>query len=82
MAKNGKPFLRKYMTLSLQGDYTRTGERNLAGLVKDGMNSANRYVTQIDYFLLIMMYLNQWLLNPSDSHESNFIWKPSNRKIY
>lgn len=27
-----------------QGDYTRTGERNLAGLVKDGVNSANRYV--------------------------------------
>lgn len=27
-----------------KGDYTRTGERNLAGLVKDGMNSANRYV--------------------------------------
>lgn len=31
---------------NLQGDYTRTGERNLAGLVKDGMNSANRYVYQ------------------------------------
>lgn len=28
--------------ISFQGDYTRTGERNLAGLVKDGMNSANR----------------------------------------
>lgn len=29
-----------------QGDYTRTGERNLAGLLKDGVNSANRYVIQ------------------------------------
>jgi phosphatidylinositol 4-phosphatase len=27
----------------VQGDYTRTGERNLSGLVKDGVNSASRY---------------------------------------
>ena len=25
-----------------QGDYTRTGERKFSGLMKDGMNSANR----------------------------------------
>ncbi len=27
-----------------QGDYTRTGERKFTGLMKDGMNSANRFV--------------------------------------
>lgn len=27
----------------LQGDFTRTGERKLAGVMKDGVNSANRY---------------------------------------
>ena len=30
-------------TNALKGDFTRTGERNLSGLMKDGMNSANRY---------------------------------------
>jgi len=30
-------------TNALKGDYTRTGERNLSGLVKDGVNSASRY---------------------------------------
>ena len=29
-------------TNALKGDFTRTGERNLSGLMKDGMNSANR----------------------------------------
>ncbi|MPC27997.1 Phosphatidylinositide phosphatase SAC2 [Portunus trituberculatus] len=27
----------------VQGDFTRTGERRFAGMMKDGMNSANRY---------------------------------------
>ena len=27
-----------------QGDFTRTGERKFTGLMKDGMNSANRLV--------------------------------------
>ena len=26
-----------------QGDFTRTGERRFAGMMKDGMNSASRY---------------------------------------
>ena len=30
-------------TSALKGDYTRTGERNLAGIMKDGVTSANRY---------------------------------------
>ena len=29
--------------LTFQGDFTRTGERKISGLMKDGMNSANRY---------------------------------------
>ena len=28
--------------LFLQGDFTRTGERKIAGVMKDGYNSANR----------------------------------------
>lgn len=28
--------------VELQGDYTRTGERKFTGMMKDGMNSANR----------------------------------------
>jgi hypothetical protein len=30
-------------TSALKGDFTRTGERNFAGLMKDGVKSANRY---------------------------------------
>lgn len=42
-ANNGDVISRQYAgTNALKGDYTRTGERKLAGLVKDGMNSANR----------------------------------------
>lgn len=44
-ANNGDIISKQYAgTNALKGDYTRTGERNFAGLVKDGMNSANRYV--------------------------------------
>ncbi|XP_055603029.1 phosphatidylinositide phosphatase SAC2 isoform X2 [Uranotaenia lowii] len=43
-ANNGDVISRQYAgTNALKGDYTRTGERKLTGLVKDGMNSANRY---------------------------------------
>jgi hypothetical protein len=41
-----KIFLRNLVeplhVLNLQGDYTRTGERRFAGMMKDGVNSANR----------------------------------------
>lgn len=30
---------------ALQGDFTRTGSRRLAGMMKDGYNSANRWGT-------------------------------------
>lgn len=42
-ANNGDTISRQYAgTNALKGDYTRTGERKISGLVKDGMNSANR----------------------------------------
>ncbi|XP_043912010.1 phosphatidylinositide phosphatase SAC2 [Protopterus annectens] len=43
-ANNGDAISRQYAgTAALKGDFTRTGERKLAGLMKDGVNSANRY---------------------------------------
>jgi phosphatidylinositol 4-phosphatase len=42
-ANNGDVISRQYAgTNALKGDYTRTGERKISGMVKDGMNSANR----------------------------------------
>ncbi|CAH1404834.1 unnamed protein product [Nezara viridula] len=43
-ANNGDVISKQYAgTNALKGDYTRTGERKFTGLMKDGMNSANRY---------------------------------------
>lgn len=43
-ANNGDVLSRQYAgTNALKGDFTRTGERRFAGMMKDGMNSANRY---------------------------------------
>ncbi|KAK7011731.1 phosphatidylinositide phosphatase SAC2, partial [Biomphalaria glabrata] len=43
-ANNGDVISRQYAgTAALKGDYTRTGERKLTGLMKDGVNSASRY---------------------------------------
>ncbi|XP_053292375.1 phosphatidylinositide phosphatase SAC2 isoform X1 [Pleuronectes platessa] len=43
-ANNGDTISRQYAgTAALKGDFTRTGERKLAGVMKDGVNSANRY---------------------------------------
>uniref|UniRef100_A0A673SYT2 Inositol polyphosphate-5-phosphatase F n=1 Tax=Suricata suricatta TaxID=37032 RepID=A0A673SYT2_SURSU len=43
-ANNGDSVSRQYAgTAALKGDFTRTGERKLAGVMKDGVNSANRY---------------------------------------
>ncbi|ESO85125.1 hypothetical protein LOTGIDRAFT_130995, partial [Lottia gigantea] len=43
-ANNGDAISRQYAgTAALKGDFTRTGERKFAGMMKDGMNSANRY---------------------------------------
>ncbi|XP_054278972.1 phosphatidylinositide phosphatase SAC2 [Macrosteles quadrilineatus] len=44
-ANNGDTISKQYAgTNALKGDYTRTGERKLSGMMKDGMNSANRYL--------------------------------------
>ncbi|CAB1343399.1 unnamed protein product [Coregonus sp. 'balchen'] len=41
-ANNGDTISRQYAgTAALKGDFTRTGERKLAGVMKDGVNSAN-----------------------------------------
>ncbi|XP_012287768.1 phosphatidylinositide phosphatase SAC2 isoform X2 [Orussus abietinus] len=46
-ANNGDIISKQYAgTNALKGDYTRTGERKFTGLMKDGMNSANRYYRQ------------------------------------
>jgi phosphatidylinositol 4-phosphatase len=43
-ANNGDAISQQYAgTGALKADYTRTGERNLTGIMKDGMKSANRY---------------------------------------
>ena len=43
-ANNGDVLSRQYAgTSALKGDFTRTGERKITGVVKDGYNSANRY---------------------------------------
>ncbi|XP_066141252.1 phosphatidylinositide phosphatase SAC2 isoform X1 [Euwallacea fornicatus] len=45
-ANNGDAISKQYAgTNALKGDYTRTGERKFTGIMKDGMNSANRYLT-------------------------------------
>lgn len=42
-ANNGDIISRQYAgTNALKGDFTRTGERKVSGMLKDGMNSANR----------------------------------------
>jgi len=43
-ADNGDAISRQYAgTVALKGDLTRTGQRRLAGMVKDGYHSASRY---------------------------------------
>ena len=43
-ANNGDAISRQYAgTVALKGDFTRTGERKFSGMMKDGVNSANRY---------------------------------------
>ncbi|OTF69721.1 phosphatidylinositide phosphatase SAC2-like protein, partial [Euroglyphus maynei] len=43
-ARNGDTISRQYAgTAALKSDYTRTGERKFSGVVRDGVNSANRY---------------------------------------
>ncbi|XP_065844054.1 phosphatidylinositide phosphatase SAC2-like [Oscarella lobularis] len=47
-ANNGDAISRQYAgTDALKGDYTRTGERKWAGVVRDGLNSANRFYVNL-----------------------------------
>ena len=61
-ANNGDALSRQYAgTNALKGDFTRTGERNLSGLMKDGVNSASRYSGDPKYkSVLITEWLNYW----------------------
>ncbi|XP_053682063.1 phosphatidylinositide phosphatase SAC2 isoform X3 [Sabethes cyaneus] len=57
-ANNGDVISRQYAgTNALKGDYTRTGERKISGIMKDGMNSANRSgdpnETEVDTILIL-----------------------------
>ncbi|XP_016841038.1 phosphatidylinositide phosphatase SAC2 isoform X1 [Nasonia vitripennis] len=81
-ANNGDIISKQYAgTNALKGDYTRTGERKFTGLMKDGMNSANRYIQQhflddirqatIDVLLGYPIDLDQ--LNDDWSHYLNII---------
>ncbi|XP_045188932.2 uncharacterized protein LOC123546584 [Mercenaria mercenaria] len=43
-ANTGDAISKQYAgTAALKGDFTRTGERKITGMMKDGVNSANRY---------------------------------------
>jgi len=42
--------------LVVQGDYTRTGEIRFAGMMKDGVNSANRSLFLFKYTLHCFLY--------------------------
>lgn len=51
-ANNGDIISRQYAgTNALKGDYTRTGERKVSGMLKDGVNSANRLVPFYDFLM-------------------------------
>ena len=55
-ANNGDALSRQYAgTNALKGDFTRTGERNLSGLMKDGVNSASRLISMDFSYLVILM---------------------------
>ncbi|KAK0159400.1 hypothetical protein PV328_010279 [Microctonus aethiopoides] len=75
-ANNGDIISKQYAgTNALKGDYTRTGERKFTGLMKDGVNSANRYYQQhfldetrqaaiditLGYNIEYQHYKNEWL---------------------
>ncbi|EDW15388.2 phosphatidylinositide phosphatase SAC2 isoform X1 [Drosophila mojavensis] len=68
-ANNGDVISRQYAgTNALKGDYTRTGERKISGMMKDGMNSANRFFIQnfADSFRQCIIDLMQGQLQRAD----------------
>ncbi|XP_017081971.2 phosphatidylinositide phosphatase SAC2 isoform X3 [Drosophila eugracilis] len=76
-ANNGDIISRQYAgTNALKGDYTRTGERKISGMMKDGMNSANRFFIQnfADSFRQCIIDLMQGqLLRPEELQEDQVL---------
>ncbi|XP_020298278.1 phosphatidylinositide phosphatase SAC2 isoform X2 [Pseudomyrmex gracilis] len=74
-ANNGDIISKQYAgTNALKGDYTRTGERKFTGLMKDGMNSANRYYQQHFMDDLRQSAIDTLLGNPIDVDQLNNDW--------
>ncbi|KAK2581072.1 hypothetical protein KPH14_006114 [Odynerus spinipes] len=74
-ANNGDIISKQYAgTNALKGDYTRTGERKFTGLMKDGMNSANRYFQQHFMDDLRQAAIDTLLGNPINVDQLNNDW--------
>ncbi|XP_071867329.1 phosphatidylinositide phosphatase spermathreecae isoform X1 [Bombus fervidus] len=74
-ANNGDIISKQYAgTNALKGDYTRTGERKFTGLMKDGMNSANRYFQQHFMDDMRQAAIDTLLGNPIDVNQLNTDW--------
>ncbi|CAK9808185.1 Phosphatidylinositide phosphatase SAC2 [Anthophora quadrimaculata] len=74
-ANNGDIISKQYAgTNALKGDYTRTGERKFTGLMKDGMNSANRYFQQHFMDDIRQAAIDTLLGNPIDVNQLNTDW--------
>lgn len=74
-ANNGDIISKQYAgTNALKGDYTRTGERKFTGLMKDGVNSANRYFQQHFMDDIRQAAIDTLLGNPIDVNQLNTDW--------
>ncbi|XP_076758366.1 phosphatidylinositide phosphatase spermathreecae isoform X1 [Xylocopa sonorina] len=74
-ANNGDIISKQYAgTNALKGDYTRTGERKFTGLMKDGMNSANRYFQQHFMDDIRQAAIDTLLGNSIDVNQLNTDW--------
>ena len=78
-ANNGDAVSQQYAgTSALKGDFTRTGERNLAGIMKDGVKSANRYYLRFkeNYRLLAYEVLQAVRVTEADVNTNAYISSP------
>ena len=60
-AQNVSKYFQYAGTAALKGDVTRSGQRGLTGMMKDGYNSASRYYLshirdQVLYLRLLMLF--------------------------
>lgn len=63
-ANNGDAISEQYAgTSALKGDYTRTGERNFTGIMKDGVKSANRSIGIFSLFNILFILLQSTVNN-------------------